>query len=416
MISNKKPPELLVPVQDWKTLKYIKNIPDAIYFGINKYNMRLKANNFKRSDLSKIAEYCHNQDPITKAYLCTNILIYNSELEDLNLLIGEAKDADIDAIIAHDIAAVNLAKKCGMNFHISTQANISNIESAIFYEDLGAERIVLARELSLNQIREIKRKLNITKVECFIHGSMCTSISGRCYLSASICESERFSANRGLCVQPCRREWRMIDDENHEIIYDGKLFLNAKDLCMIEYIPELINSDINAFKIEGRMKSPLYIKIVAKCYKEAINSYFNGTYIKKKVNKWLEELLSVYNRGFHTGFYFQKPTIKEIQLKKRGNMSPYKKQYIGKILSYDESTEFAGILIENTNVSIEKGNEILIIGEDTYLNETVNEIIYNGKRIHSIKRKKEASPIEAKISLENKVKCNDKIYTYVRSI
>ena len=415
MIINKKPPELLVPVQNWKSLKYIKNIPNAIYFGIDKYNMRLKADNFQRSDLSKITEYCHNQEPKIKSYLCTNIIIYNSELEDLELLIKEAKVANIDAIIAHDIAAINLAKKYKLKFHISTQANISNIESAIFYEAIGAERIVLARELSLNQIKEIKKKLKISKIECFIHGSMCTSISGRCYLSATICESEKFSANRGLCTQPCRREWKMIDDENHEIIYDGKLFLNAKDLCMIEYIPELINSNIDAFKIEGRMKNPLYVKTVAQCYKEAINSYFEGTYNKEKARKWLRKVSNVYNRGFHTGFYFQKPTIKGIQLQKRGNISSYKKQYIGKILSYKESTGSAKILIENINISIENGNEIIIIGEDTYLDDTIKKIIYKGKKIRSIKRKKEESPIEAEISLKNKVKCNDKIYTYIKS-
>ncbi len=204
--------ELLAPVQDWKTLKFLENIPDSIYFGTTHYNMRLKAQNFRIEDLSKITEYCHSMDPPIKAYLCTNILIYNAELNGLENLIKEAKDAEIDAIIAHDMAVLQLAKKYSIKFHISTQANVSNIISAKFYEDLGAERIILARELSLNQIREIKKSLKSAKIECFIHGSMCTSISGRCYFSATIKHSQRFSANRGNCVQPCRRKWRVIDD------------------------------------------------------------------------------------------------------------------------------------------------------------------------------------------------------------
>ncbi len=410
MTINRKTPELLVPVQDWKSLKFIKNIADAIYFGIDKYNMRLKAENFKYNDLHKLVEYCHSQDPIIKTYLCTNILIYNSELKDLENLIREAKDADIDAVIAHDIAAINLAKRYNLDFHVSTQANISNIESAKFYENLGAKRIVLARELSLKQIKRIKKCLKKSKVECFIHGSMCTSISGRCYLSATICDSIEYSANRGKCVQPCRREWTMIDDENHEILYDGKLFLNAKDLCMIEYIPELIDANIDAFKIEGRMKSPLYVKTVAKCYKEAIDSYFDGIYTKQKVEKWIKRLSIVYNRGFHTGFYFRKPTIEEIELNKRGNISPYKKQYIGKVLSYNENTKKTCILIENTNILIEEGNTLIIIGKDTYSTDIIKEISINKNNIHSIIRKKEDRPIEVNILLKKKVKINDRIY------
>ncbi|MHA2325379.1 MAG: peptidase U32 family protein, partial [Promethearchaeota archaeon] len=331
-------PELLAPAQDWKTLKVVSDVANAIYFGVQKYNMRAKANNFQRKDLRKIVEFCHNQNPPMKAYLTTNILIYNSELEDLNSLILEAKKAEIDAIIAHDLAVIQIAKRYDVRFHISTQGNVSNIESAKFYEELGAERIILARELSLDQIKRIQERLIKTKVECFIHGSMCTSISGRCYFSATICDSEQYSANRGNCLQPCRREWRVIDDENNEFIYDGQLFLNAKDLCMIKYIPELIGAKIDALKIEGRMKSPLYIRTVAECYKEALDSFFNGSYTKKKLQNWLERLSNVYNRGFHTGFYFRRPTIDDIELEKRGNISPFKKLYLGNIISYDDNS------------------------------------------------------------------------------
>ena len=232
-----KRPELVAPVQDWHTLNAIKGLANSVYFGVQEYNMRARAINFELNDLKKVASFCHEQSPRMNAYLCTNILIYDSELADLDNLISCAKESDIDAIIVHDIAAIKIAKRYNMNFHISTQANISNIESAKFFEDFGAERIILARELSLKQIKNIKNELNKTEVECFVHGAMCTSISGRCYFSATILDSEEFSANRGNCAQPCRRQWRVIDDENNEFIYDGQLFLNSKDLCMIEYIP-----------------------------------------------------------------------------------------------------------------------------------------------------------------------------------
>ncbi|MFX1481436.1 MAG: peptidase U32 family protein, partial [Promethearchaeota archaeon] len=237
-----KRPELLAPVQDWNSLKLICHLTDAVYFGVKNFNMRKKAKNFEEKDLKGIVEFCHSQDPPIKTYLTTNILIYDSELKELENLIFKAKNAGIDAVITHDIAAVQIAKRNEIEFHISTQANVSNVESAKFYEDLGADRIILARELSLSQIKLIKHFLNKSTIECFVHGSMCTSISGRCYFSATICESEEYSANRGNCVQPCRREWRVIDDESNEFIYDGQMFLNTKDLCMIEYIPELIGA------------------------------------------------------------------------------------------------------------------------------------------------------------------------------
>jgi len=313
----------------------IVGLADAIYFGVKNYNMRAKAKNFNRAEIGSVVKFCHKQKPPIKAYLTTNILIYDNELEDLENLIALAKKGNIDGIIAHDLAVIRFAKKKGVKFHISTQANVSNVESAKFYEALGAEMIILARELSLKQIRLIKHHLNKTKIECFVHGSMCTSISGRCYLSATICDSEEFSANRGNCVQPCRREWRVIDDEKNEFIYDGQMFLNAKDLCLIEWIPELIKANIDAFKIEGRMKDPIYIETVASCYREAIDSYFDSTFSKEKVQDWLNRLNQVYNRGFHTGFYFQRPTIEDVELERRGNVSPYKKHYLGRILSFD---------------------------------------------------------------------------------
>ena len=403
-------PELLAPVQDWDALREVVNISDAIYFGIQDYNMRQKAKNFNRSDLADIVKFCHSSDPSTKAYLATNILIYDSELQDLEKLIHEAKSAQVDAIIAHDLAAIRFANKTGMKFHISTQANVSNIESAKFYEDLGAQRIILARELSLEQIKLIQHHLNKTKIECFVHGSMCTAISGRCYFSATINDSQEFSANRGNCVQPCRREWRMLDDQNHEFIYDGEMFLNAKDLCMIEYIPELIAANIDAFKIEGRMKDTLYVKTVTQCYREAIESYYENSYTKAKIKNWIKRLSKVYNRGFHTGFYFHRPTIEDIQLDVRGNASPYKKHYLGQVLSFDPNSMTANILIEIKEFTLKLGDEIFIIGKNTQHHQKIKHMVFKGEKIKSIKKKRYDNPFKINMRVNKEVKEKDKIF------
>jgi len=403
-----KKPELLAPAQDWTSLRNITGLADAIYFGVKKYNMRAKAKNFERSELKEIVKFCHHQKPPLKAY--TNILIYDSELQDLERLILEAKKAGIDAIIAHDLAVIKFAKREKLRFHISTQANVSNVESAKFFENVGAERIILARELSLKQIKLIKHHLTKTQIECFVHGSMCTSISGRCYLSATICDSEEFSANRGNCVQPCRREWRVIDDENNELIYDGQMFLNSKDLCMIEYIPELIEADINIFKIEGRMKNPLYIETVTRCYREAIDSYFDNTFSKEKVRDWLERLAKVYNRGFHTGFYFRRPTIEDVELERRGNVSPYKKNYLGKVLSFNTNSMTANILIEIKEFNLKIGDEIIVIGAETYHHQKIKHMVFKGEKIQNIYKKRYDNPFKVNLRLSNKVQRDDKIY------
>jgi len=388
----------------------IVGLADAIYFGVKKYNMRAKAKNFSRDDIGSVVKFCHKQKPPIKAYLATNILIYDNELEDLENLIALAKKANIDAIIAHDLAAIRFAKRKGVKFHISTQTNVSNVESAKFYESLGAERIILARELSLKQIKLIKHHLNKAKIECFVHGSMCTSISGRCYLSAAICDSEEFSANRGNCVQPCRREWRVIDDEKNEFIYDGQMFLNAKDLCMIEYVPELIEAKIDAFKIEGRMKDPIYIETVASCYREAIDSYYDSTFSNEKVQGWLKRLNQVYNRGFHSGFYFHRPTIEDVELEKRGNVSPYKKHYLGKILSFDKNSMTANILVEIKEFNLKLGDEIIVTGDSTYHHQKIKHMLYKGEDIKNIYKKRYDNPFKVNMRLSKEVKKEDKIY------
>ncbi len=410
--NNERFPELLVPVQDWSGLKAILSTEnaDAVYFGVQEYNMRAQAKNFTIQDLPEISNHCHNRDRLVKAYLATNILIYDSELKELEELVIEAKNAGINAIICHDLSAIKIARKNKIDIHISTQANISNTESVRFYEKWGTKRINLARELSLNQIKSIKSQLATCEIECFVHGSMCTSISGRCYLSATICDSEEFSANRGKCIQPCRRKWKVIDDNSNELLYDGQRFLNSKDLCMIKYIPQLIEANVDAFKIEGRMKDIFYIKIVSECYREAIDSYHDGSFCEDKVKDWHARLSMAYNRGFHTGFYFHRPTIEDVELIHGGNISPWRMNYMGEVLSFNDMSMTANVLIQNSDFPIKLGSEIIIRGNNTYHIDTIQKIHVKGKKEESVRRNQGDNPLKINIRLGNKAETSDKIY------
>ena len=278
--------ELMAPLKNYKSLNAVLGRADAVYFGVESLNMRMYSDNFKLQDLHDIVKTCHDNN--TRAYLTTNIIIYENEFSLLDKILDKAVEADIDAVIIHDIGAIQLVKEKGLNFHISTQASVSNSRTAKFYESLGAQRLILARELSLDQIKEIRTKLSNTEIETFVHGAQCTSISGRCYFSAEICQSQGYSANRGKCIQPCRRKWRVYDDQNNELVYDGVFFINAKDLCMIEHIPKLIEAQIDSFKIEGRMRDPIYIEETTKCYREAIDSYYENTFTDEKIKDWMK--------------------------------------------------------------------------------------------------------------------------------
>ncbi|MFX1257497.1 MAG: peptidase U32 family protein [Promethearchaeota archaeon] len=368
--------ELLAPAKNFKAIKAAAKYADSIYFGIKKFNMRKRSENFDLEDLNKIVDFCQNND--LKSYLATNILIYDEELEILRNIINKATEAGVDAVIVHDLAVIQISKENKIPFHISTQCNVSNSLSARFYEQLGAERIILARELSLEKIKEIKRNLNKTKIEVFIHGAMCTSISGRCYFSQDICGTEEKSANRGNCIQPCRRRWWMREESGKEYIYDGVRFMNSRDLCTIAYIPLLIEANIDAFKIEGRMRHPHYCEIVSKVYREAIEAYYNGTFKKKKVGKWITELKKVYNRGFTTGFYFKRVTEEDHQHNYPANLSHFRYIKIGQIEEYIPETKMAIISLNNGYLS--KNDDIIIMGKntDTYIHQKADIIKYDG--------------------------------------
>ena len=292
--------------------------------------------------------------------------------------------------------------------------NVSNSLSARFYEKLGAERIILARELSLEKIKEIKRNLEYAQIETFIHGAMCTSISGRCYFSQDICGTEEKSANRGNCEQPCRRRWWVREESGNEYIYDGVRFMNSRDLCTIAYIPNLIDAKIDAFKIEGRMRHPHYVEIVTKTYREAIEAYYNGTFSKKKVGWWVTELKKVYNRGFTPGFYFKRMTEEDHQHKSPTNLSHFRYIKVGQVSKYNSSTKYASISLDNGYLT--KNDDLIIMGKetDTYIHQKASEIRYRNKVVSSTPRGKRDDKVLVELKIDDAAigEGRDKIYVF----
>ncbi|MFX1287263.1 MAG: peptidase U32 family protein [Promethearchaeota archaeon] len=408
--QTKKRVELMTPLKNLKSLNAVLGKADAVYFGVEAFNMRMFSDNFKLDDLNTITKKCHDNNIL--AYMTTNVIVYENEFDLLNIVLDRAVEAEIDAVIVHDIGVIETVKEKGLNFHISTQANISNSRTAIFYENLGADRLILARELSLEQIKEIKQRIKKVEIETFVHGAQCTSISGRCYFSAEVCGSQEYSANRGRCVQPCRRRWKVYDDQSNEFLYDGVFFLNSKDLCMIEHIPKLIEANIDAFKIEGRMRDPIYIEETTVCYKEAIDAYYDNSFTPEKVQEWLNRLNKVYNRGFSTGFYFGLPKGSEIQRELDGNISNFKKVEIGKVLSYFPDKRAAKILLSRGKLQLD--DEIFIIGThtDSYLRQKIRsiQIKQKGNLTETPFIKTQKDRITVGILVDYEVKKNDKIF------
>ena len=404
--------ELLAPAKNLKAIKAASKYADSVYFGIENFNMRMRSENIALEDLNKIVNFCHVND--LKAYLATNILIYDNEIHLLRTIIESAKNAGIDGIIVHDIAAIEIAKQNNVEFHVSTQCNVSNSLSARFYENLGAKRIILARELSLEKIKEVKRNLTTSEIEVFIHGAMCASVSGRCYFSQDICGTEAKSANRGSCVQPCRRRWWVREETGTEYIYDGQRFMNSRDLCTIAYIPELIDANIDAFKIEGRMRHPHYVEIVTKTYREAIDAYYNGTFTKKKAKKWVTELKKVYNRGFTTGFYFKRATEEDQQHKSPSNLSHYRYIRVGQVEDYIPEKKIAIISLNNGYLS--KNDELIIMGRttDTYIHQKVKMLKYNGENVQKSPRGTTSEKVLIELHVNDIVigKGKEKVYVF----
>ena len=359
-----KKPELLAPAGDWTMLNaVINNGADAVYFGIDGFNMRVLAENFHIDDLPAIVEQCHSKN--VQAHLALNTILYNSELVEAEKIVKAAKDAGIDYIICWDFSVIALCKKYDIPICISTQASISNLASIQQYQTLGAKRIVLARECNLQDIIEIRKNTDI-EIETFIHGAMCIALSGRCFMSQDIFGR---SANRGDCIQPCRREYEIYDGRKDYSILLGKDYvMSSKDLCTIDFIDALIESGINSFKIEGRKRSPEYAAKVTSVYRRAIDAYADGHLTQDLKEELKIELTSVYNRGFTTGFYQHDPTAEDFA-HEEGNSALERKEFCGEVVNYFKQSKVAYIALKSA--PLKEGDKILIIGNTTGVVEMI---------------------------------------------
>ena len=351
-------PELMAPAGNWTMLSaVVKSGADAVYLGVDKLNMRAKAANFKLNELKEVASFCKQKK--VKAYLTLNSIVLENDLTELEQIISSAKKAGIDRIICWDLSVIQKCKEYEMPFCISTQASISNSLGVDFYKKLGAARIVLARECSLEEIKEIRKKTDI-EIEAFVHGAMCVAISGRCFLSHHLFGK---SANQGECIQPCRREYEIYDKTTDKSLLIGEDYvLSPNDLCTIEFIDKLIEAGINSFKIEGRKRSPEYAAKVVSVYRKAIDLYFQGRLTDSTKKDFLIELESVYNRGFSSGFYFGKPGSADYA-DIYGSKATTKKIFVGKVLNYYKKAKAAYISIDSGNLKLQ--DEIIITGQTT---------------------------------------------------
>lgn len=404
--------ELLAPAKNAKALKAALPHADSVYFGVHGLNMRARADNFHVRDLPEVVATCHARD--VKCYLATNILVYEPELPYLRQTLEAAKAAGIDAVIVHDLAAIQYARELGLPFHVSTQCNVSNSVAARFYESLGAERIILARELDLTKIREVKAALATAEVEVFVHGAMCTSISGRCYFSQDVNGSAKKSANRGNCTQPCRQRWWVRGEGDNEYIYDGTRFMNSRDLCTIAHVPELVEARVDAFKIEGRMRDAHYVDTVTRVYREAIEAHYAGTFSEDQVGRWVTALKREYNRGFTTGFLFGLPTVSDHQHNAPSNLSHYRLIEIGHVQGYDTDSQLATIQL--TNGKLACGMDVVVEGPDTdtYFRQKVRHLYRDGSVITKTATGRRHEPVTAQLAMKAPVldEGRDRVYVF----
>ncbi|MFH1290804.1 MAG: peptidase U32 family protein [Nanoarchaeota archaeon] len=402
--------EIMAPAGNFESLQAaIQAKTDSVYFGVQQLNMRSHgANNFTLEDLPKIVEQCEKHK--VKTYLTVNSILYDEDLKLMKKIIDKAKEVDITAIIACDIAAIQYANSIGQEVHTSTQLNVSNIEAVKFFAKF-TDVIVLARELKLEQIKEIcdevkKQKIKgpngeLVKIEIFCHGALCVSISGKCYMSLA---KYNRSANRGECYQPCRRAYRVIDEETEdELKIENKYVMSPADLCTIQFLDKIIESGVSVLKIEGRARPPEYVYTVTKVYKEAAQAAQSKTYNDKKINSWIKELETIYNRGFwHGGYYLGKKLGEWAGV--RGSKATIKKTLLGKVEHYFDKKKIAHLNIQNRELGA--GDELLITGPTTGVVKTKIKGLYkDGKP-----SKGKAKGADITIPLDKKVRHNDQVF------
>ncbi len=404
--------ELMAPVGSFEALMAaIQGGANAIYFGVEQLNMRTRSsNNFTIDDLEKIAAICNEHS--IRSYLTLNTVIFDHDIMLMKNIVDAAQKSGISAVIASDHAVMNYAKKVGVTVHVSTQANVTNIDTIEFYAAY-ADVMVLARELSLMQVatisEEIKRRDvrgpngKLVRIEVFGHGALCMAVSGKCYLSL---HTNFASANRGACIQNCRHSYIVTDkEEGTELEIDNEYIMSAKDLCTIGFLDQVIDAGVSVLKIEGRGRSADYVYTVTKCYREAIDAIYGGSYNKEKVAEWTERLATVYNRGFWDGYYLGR-TMGEWN-NEYGSKATKRKIHIGRGLNYFEAVGVGEFQLESH--SLETGDEIIIIGPTTgVVQMVVNEIRLDDKKTNQVQKGDVFS-----VAVGTKIRPSDKLYKLV---
>ncbi len=406
--------EIMAPVGSYESLiAAIQAGAGSVYFGVEQLNMRARSsNNFTLDDLKKITEIAHSKG--AKTYLTVNVIVFDNELIQLHQVIDAAKAAGISAIIASDISAIMYARQVGVEVHISTQVNITNIEAVRFYSQF-ADVVVLAREMNIGRVWEISRQIreenitgpsgNLVRIEMFVHGALCMAVSGKCYLSLHEMNS---SANRGSCMQSCRRAYIVTDKETGaELEIDDEYIMSPKDLKTIGFLNKLLDSGVSVLKIEGRARSPEYVFTVVECYREAVQAYFDDTFTDEKIADWNKQLATVFNRGFWDGYYLGQ-RLGEWS-KNYGSQASHRKVYVGKGLNYFSNLKVAEFKLETGPLKV--GDEIYITGPTTGLVKTVVSEIQVDKQ--SVPEAPKGSYIS--IPVDTKIRKSDKLYKIVEA-
>jgi putative protease len=386
---------------------------DSVYFGIGHLNMRSKSSqNFTLNDLRNITKICREHN--IKSYLTLNTVIYDNELTEMRVLVEKAKEHGISAIIATDMSVIQYARKVGMEVHMSTQTNVTNIEAVRFYSQF-ADVMVTARELSLRQVAAITKAIEeqqikgpsgrLVEIEVFVHGALCMAISGKCYLSLDNLDS---SANRGACLQQCRRPYKVTDDSGIELEIDNEYIMSPKDLKTVDILDKVLKAGVRVLKIEGRGRAPDYVKTVTSVYRKAVDAYFNEDFTQENIEKWNAELGTVYNRGFWNGYYMGKKFGEWTE--KYGSQATKRKVYVGKVTNFYKKIGVAEIKMETQDLSI--GEEYKIIGDTTGVYEDlVPEIRVDEKKVE-----KTAKGDVCSIPVKELVRRGDKVYKVVEVI
>ncbi|PWJ39219.1 peptidase U32 family protein [Sediminitomix flava] len=405
--------ELMAPAGGFDSLvAAIQGGADSVYFGVEQLNMRARASmNFTLDDLDKVAELCNEHN--VRSYITLNTIVYDHDISIMKTVCDRAKAAGITAIIASDQAVIFYAHTIGLEVHISTQVNITNVETLKFYANF-ADVAVTSRELSLRQVKHITdqiKKENIKgpsgelmQIEIFGHGALCMAVSGKCYLSL---HTQNSSANRGACVQNCRRKYKVIDiEDGHEMEIDNEYIMSPKDLATINFLDQVIDAGVKVLKIEGRGKGPDYVKTVTQCYREAIDSVQDGTYSDEKVADWMERLTTVYNRGFWSGYYLGQELGEWTDAP--GSKATQKKLYIGRGSHYFPKIGVAEFKIETHKINV--GDRIMVTGPTTgVIEHTVTELHVNDEGQKEIAVKGDSMAIK----LDQVIRPSDKLYKIV---